>query len=104
MISLLIKLALIFLGVGAAAIFVTQKTGTNLKVLGSLSPIEKKARETSKDFDLGDAISNVLPAVTDIPSLTPLINTKNNIQRSVESIISLPQEEKAAFCKQVCSP
>lgn len=104
MISLVIKLALIFLGVGAAAIFVTQKTGTNLKALGSLSPIEKKAGETSKNFDLWDTISKVLPAFTEAPSLAPLVNTKNNIQRSVESIINLPKEERAAFCKQVCSP
>ncbi|MBI4033254.1 MAG: hypothetical protein HY377_01960 [Candidatus Blackburnbacteria bacterium] len=103
MTSLLIKLVLVFLGVGAAAVFVTQKTGTNLKALGSLLPTEKKAGETPKNFDLGGTISNVLPAVDEIPSFTPLINTKDNIQNTVQSIINLPQEEKAAFCKQVCS-
>ncbi|MDO8503378.1 MAG: hypothetical protein Q7S60_01680 [bacterium] len=102
MISLLIKFVLIAVSLAVGAVVVMQSTG-GTNVLGGLTS-KTTTTEALEDLDIIDTVSKVLPAVTDIPSLTPLINTKNNIQRSVESIISLPQEEKAALCKQVCSP
>lgn len=103
MISLLIKFVLIAVSLGVGAVVVMQSVG-GTNVLGGLTSKTTTTEALQNKLNIGDAVSKVLPAVTDIPSLTPLINTKNDIQRSVQNIINLPAEEKAALCKQVCSP
>lgn len=107
MISLLIKFVLIAASLGIGSWVVMQSMG-GTDVLGELTSrtetVEALQEGAFQDrLNIIDTVSKVLPAVTNIPSLTPLINTKNNIQRSVESVINLPKDEKEAFCKQVCS-
>lgn len=103
MISLLIRFILIAGILGVGAMVVIRATGST-DLLGGLASKNGITEGLEDKFNIIDAASKVLPAVTEIPSLLPLINTKDNIQRSVEGIINLPAEEKAAFCKQVCSP
>lgn len=44
----------------------------------------------------------VLPALTKNPIIEPLLQTKKEVEETVETVRSLPEEQKNAICKQIC--
>lgn len=85
------------------------------------SPLNSKGKAVSKELGVSTAVpeapdkkvgnvivdtvfNKVLPAITQNPAIDPLIQTKQDIEKTVNAVTSLPQEQKEAICKQVCTP
>lgn len=54
----------------------------------------KAASETLKD--------KVLSAIAESPALAPIFNTTRQIEDTINSIKSLPDEQRNAVCRQIC--
>lgn len=76
-------------------------------VLGATQKIQqavqgKEEEHTNKIFKF--IKEKVIPAITDSPILAPLLKTTKEVNATVETIKSLPTDQREAVCKQVCGP
>lgn len=95
---------------GAAFIFLNPN---NLKVLGDESDYTKTndlLKSTVQDQEEKQIKSfkkrlfeNIIPAISGNPLLAPIVETKEEIEKTSETIKALPQDQRNAICKQVCS-
>lgn len=108
-----LKFLLIFLG-GASFSFVAFQAFSNLdslpRVLGKnggngVEKVfeERKSRVKKDTKDAENIFDNVLPAITENPIIAPLIKTKKEVEETVETVRRLPEEQREAFCKQICT-
>lgn len=111
---LLLKPLLIFLG-GATFSIIAVQILTHLdelskgrveesgRVIGE--QIETKVEETreeAKKTVIEKLRDRVLPAITESPVLTPIFKTTKEVENTVNSIKSLPEEQRNAVCRQIC--
>lgn len=60
---------------------------------------EKAAKSVTQTI-----IEKVLPAAAENPVVAPLLETKQEVEQTVNTIRNLPEEQKSAICRQVCNP
>ena len=110
---LLVKFGLFFVG-GAAftlvVVWIIPNTKT-LPVLGEQAgeleqtvhtEAAKKSKEKTDSFT--SSIGNVLSSITESPILSPILKTKRDVETTVETVKSLPDEQRNAICSQICTP
>lgn len=112
---ILVKYFALFLG-GAIFTFVAIQAATNLDVISMLGfeegkqkaqhQLEVKVRETSDQATQTVAQSvtaRVLGAIVENPALAPFFQTKKEVETTINSVMSLPEEQRSAICKQICT-
>lgn len=115
-VDFLLKPILIFIvGAFSALVvynFVSKSDPFNFNPKGKAVPKELGVSTTvpgAPDKKVGNVIvdtvfNKVLPAITQNQAFDPLVQTKQDIEKTVNAVTSLPQEQKEAICKQVCTP
>lgn len=111
---LLIKPLLIFLGGAAFSILAVQVvthinewTGKGVEKNGRMigEQIESKisdTREGAKKTIIDSIKDKILPAIIESPVLAPIFRTKKEVEGTINSIKSLPEEQRNAVCRQIC--
>lgn len=111
---LLLKPLLIFLGgvvFSVVAIYIVthfdQLLSGKVEESGGVigKQIERKVEETregAKKTVIEKLRDRILPAVTESPVLAPIFETTREIENTVNSIKSLPDEQRNAVCRQIC--
>lgn len=111
---LLLKPLLIFLGGAAFSIVAVQVvmhidewTGKgveeNGKVIGER--IESRVSDTREEAEktIVESIKDkILPAIIESPVLAPIFRTTKEVEGTINSIRSLPEEQRNAVCRQIC--
>lgn len=67
--------------------------------------VQKKVQETedSQKNLVEGSVEKVLSAVTESPVLAPFFKTKQQVEQTVDSVMNLPDDQKSALCKQICT-
>lgn len=113
---LLLKFALVFVGGAGATIVVTQvilpyflKTETPPLIPRQVSPPTNVLGETSdekenkaKTFAQG-LVNKVVDSFAKSEAVKPIVETTQSVQKAVDDVKSLPDTQKAAICKEICS-
>lgn len=115
-IHLFLKMALVFTlgaGIASAGAFLLGNTDVISEknvakvVSGEASNILGKEIQKKEKDGIGKITKNIsdkiLPAITENPIVQPFLQTKQDVSRAVESVTSLPDEQKKLLCEQVCS-
>lgn len=114
----LLKFIAVFVAGSVFALIVFQ-TVNNPKVLGSFTKMfEKKAarvgnerveyaRNTASGHVKGVSVEGSVQGwveglVTKNPAFAPLFKTSRDVQEAVDSVMSLPEEQRSSICRQVC--
>lgn len=99
------KVIIFFAGTGAAIFVVAQILFNKEPRMLPDKAVRGTVEEKGGDFvdSARKAIVNkVLPAVAGNPILEPALETKKSVEETIETVMSLPREQKEAVCKQVC--
>lgn len=107
---LLFKTLLIFL---AGAIFAFLFTNTdilsekNIKEKGEVmgDQIQKgilQRKEKAKRTATESLTDKILGAITENPILAPIFETKKEVENTINTVKSLPEEQREAICTQIC--
>ncbi|MBI2268151.1 MAG: hypothetical protein HYU80_01740 [Candidatus Blackburnbacteria bacterium] len=104
--------ALLLLSAGALGALVLVKVlspGSTNPVLGQKVSISERVRSTvqKQEKDQINSIKSrivdkVLPAITENPILSPILRTSREVEEAVQTVRSLPDDQKNAICQQVC--
>lgn len=111
---LLLKPFLIFLGGVVFSIVVVQiiahfsqltngRFEDGGKIIGEQIEAKVKGTQEGAKSSIIDSItSRVLPAIAESPALAPIFNTTRQVENTINSIKSLPEEQRNAVCRQIC--
>jgi hypothetical protein len=107
---LLVFMVGVLCALGAALIFMNPNN--NLKVLGDdndytktndflRSTVQDQEEKHIKSFKK-KLFENVIPAIAGNPLFAPIVETKEEVEKTSETIKALPEDQRNAICKQVC--
>lgn len=111
---LLLKPLLIFLGGAAFSVIAVQVvthinewTGKGIeekgRVIGEQIESEISGTRDSAEKTIIDSIKDkILPAIIESPALAPIFRTTKEVEGTINSIKSLPEEQRNAVCRQIC--
>lgn len=110
----LLKAGLVFIGGAAAALLAiilitgsrTAKITTDNISLDNLNEkvkgvVDAKEKSYLKSFNKIWE-NSAIPAITESPILAPILSTSKDVSEAVDSIKSLPADQKSAICTQIC--
>lgn len=108
-----LKSGLIFAGGALCALFLlnlayqsrqSQVLGANTQWEEVQKQIENSVQETEKEqFGvLSRVLGDITSAITGSPILAPLFTTTKEVTTAVDSVKSLPTDQKSAICAQIC--
>ncbi|MBI2007522.1 MAG: hypothetical protein HYS83_02390 [Candidatus Blackburnbacteria bacterium] len=73
------------------------------KVIGEQIEAKVKSAQEGAESSIVDNIaSRVLPVIAESPVLAPIFNTTRQVENTINSIKSLPDEQRNAVCRQIC--
>lgn len=117
--GLLIKFLLVFVGGVSIAVVVTQvilprladknhppllpKTSSQPDILGSNSLEEETTQGKVKTF-VQNTLNQVVDQFAQSKAVAPLVETSQSVQKAVKDVQSLPDSQKAAICREICTP
>ncbi|MEK7521526.1 MAG: hypothetical protein AAB599_01855 [Patescibacteria group bacterium] len=103
---ILLSIALPAIIIGGAVAYFALKSGqvsttdlskTHEKVKSAITENETKQLDSVKKF-----ISKNTPEIVNNPVLAPIVNTQKELNSTVDTIKSLPEDQKNAICTQIC--
>lgn len=109
---LILKGLLVFIAGILFTLGIVYVLGGNTPFFGSAESGEVKAFSIEQEIDarregfvgaVVDFVSKkVVPAVDESAVVSPVKQTTQDVQKAIESVTSLPDQQRAAICKQVC--
>lgn len=72
-----------------------------ISVLGIQEEVQKQ--EGLLNRLTGDTFNSIASVVLENPVLAPFLEAKTDVEKAVNTVISLPEEQKSVLCKQICS-
>ena len=102
----LLSVAIPAVVIGGALAYLSLNSGGSLdsslseaqgKVKSAITQNEVKQLDFVKKF-----ISENTPVITDNPVLAPIVNTQKELSSTIDTVRSLPEDQKNAICTQIC--
>lgn len=88
---------------------IANRGGNNpTQVLGDQSPsLDEKLHEAGQEGAkkvVQAVVDKVVSHLRNNPAFDPVVKTTEDVQSTVDEVRSLPQDQKAAICAEICAP
>lgn len=106
----IIRLFMIFVGGIVFALLIIQALPFiySVRALGGENTIKKEVNSRveklgkEKAAQANNTAGGVLSSVSESSALSPIFQTKKKVENTIDAVISLPDEQKKAICRQIC--